>query len=155
MFTSQRTSFDGNYPYLVNDLVFLRVYRNSGFGASSDVSNIGCHISYVFVAVRSVRVRDMKRPQKNSNICIFWDCSKVKDFFLGSPIFFPQFSSRPPPDHYWLSYNMIIIISDGEFLFKCRIDLLNFSMGFNIIAPYMEFLHLNWYIAECNVFLQV
>ncbi len=26
--------------------------------------------------------------------------------------------------------------------------LLNFSMGFNIIAPYMEFLHLNWYIAE-------
>ncbi len=25
---------------------------------------------------------------------------------------------------------------------------LNFSMGFNIIAPYMEFLHLNWYIAE-------
>ena len=33
-------------------------------------------------------------------------------------------------------------------LFRCRIDLLNFSMGFNIIAPYMEFLHLNWYIAE-------
>ncbi len=31
-------------------------------------------------------------------------------------------------------------------LFRCRIDLLNFSMGFNIIAPYMEFLHLNWYI---------
>ncbi len=24
-------------------------------------------------------------------------------------------------------------------------------MGFNIIAPYMEFLHLNWYIAEWNV----
>ena len=33
-------------------------------------------------------------------------------------------------------------------LFRCRIDLLNFSMGFNIIAPYMEFLHLNWYLAE-------
>ncbi len=33
-------------------------------------------------------------------------------------------------------------------LFRCRIDLLNFSMGFNIVAPYMEFLHLNWYIAE-------
>ncbi len=33
-------------------------------------------------------------------------------------------------------------------LFKCRIDLLNFSMGFNMIAHYMEFLHLNWYIAE-------
>ncbi len=39
-------------------------------------------------------------------------------------------------------------------LFRCRIDLLNFSMGFNIIAPYMEFLHLNWYtcIAECSVY---
>ncbi len=35
-----------------------------------------------------------------------------------------------------------------RYLFRCRIDLLNFSMGFNIIAPYMEFLHLNWYIAE-------
>ncbi len=35
-------------------------------------------------------------------------------------------------------------------LFRCRIDLFNFSMGFNIIAPYMEFLHLNWYIAEWN-----
>ena len=33
-------------------------------------------------------------------------------------------------------------------LFRCRIDLLNFSMGFSIVAPYMEFLHLNWYIAE-------
>ncbi len=33
-------------------------------------------------------------------------------------------------------------------LFRCRIDLLNFSMVFNILAPYMEFLHLNWYIAE-------
>ncbi len=33
-------------------------------------------------------------------------------------------------------------------LFRCRIDLLNFSMGFNIVAPYMEFPHLNWYIAE-------
>ncbi len=33
-------------------------------------------------------------------------------------------------------------------LFRCRIDLLNFSIGFNIVAPYMEFLHLNWYIAE-------
>ncbi len=33
-------------------------------------------------------------------------------------------------------------------LFRCRIDLLNFSMGFNIVAPYMEFLELNWYIAE-------
>ncbi len=33
-------------------------------------------------------------------------------------------------------------------LFRCQIDLLNLSMGFNIIAPYMEFLHLNWYIAE-------
>ncbi len=33
-------------------------------------------------------------------------------------------------------------------LFRCRIDLLNISMGFNIVAPYMEFLHLNWYIAE-------
>ncbi len=33
-------------------------------------------------------------------------------------------------------------------LFRFRIDLLNFSMGFNIIAPFMEFLHLNWYIAE-------
>ena len=33
-------------------------------------------------------------------------------------------------------------------LFRCRIDLLNFSTRFNIIAPYMEFLHLNWYIAE-------
>ncbi len=34
-------------------------------------------------------------------------------------------------------------------VFRCRIDLLNFSMGFNIVAPYMEFLRLNWYIAEC------
>ena len=33
-------------------------------------------------------------------------------------------------------------------VFRCRIDLLNFSMGFNIIAPYMDFLHLNWCIAE-------
>ncbi len=32
----------------------------------------------------------------------------------------------------------------------CRIDLLNFSMGFNLIAPYMDLLHLNWCIAECN-----
>ncbi len=31
-------------------------------------------------------------------------------------------------------------------LFRCRIDLFNFSVGCNIIAPYMEFLHLNWYI---------
>ncbi len=30
-------------------------------------------------------------------------------------------------------------------LFRCRIDL-----GFNIIAPYMDFLHLNCCIAECN-----
>ncbi len=29
------------------------------------------------------------------------------------------------------------------YLFRCRIDLLNLSIGFNIIAPYMEFLHLN------------
>ncbi len=35
-------------------------------------------------------------------------------------------------------------------LFRCTIDLLNFSMGFNIIAPYMDFLHLNWCIAEWN-----
>ncbi len=28
-------------------------------------------------------------------------------------------------------------------LFMCRIDLLNFSMGFNIVVPFMEFLHLN------------
>ncbi len=33
-------------------------------------------------------------------------------------------------------------------IFRCRIDLLTFSMGFNIIAPYMEFLHLIWCIAE-------
>ncbi len=26
-------------------------------------------------------------------------------------------------------------------------------MGFNIIAPYMEFLHLNWYIAEWFYYL--
>ena len=26
-------------------------------------------------------------------------------------------------------------------------------MGFNIVAPYMEFLHLNWYIAEWNGWL--
>ncbi len=38
-------------------------------------------------------------------------------------------------------------------LFRCRIDLLNFSMGFNIIAPYMEFLHLNLYIAEWDQLL--
>ncbi len=38
-------------------------------------------------------------------------------------------------------------------LFRCRIDLLNFSMGFNIIAPYMEFLHLNWCIAEWSCHL--
>ena len=35
-------------------------------------------------------------------------------------------------------------------LFKCRVELLNFSMGFNIIAPYMEMLHIirslhHWY----------
>ncbi len=35
----------------------------------------------------------------------------------------------------------------------CGIDLLNFSMGFNIIAPYMEFLHLNWYNAECYLWM--
>ncbi len=40
-------------------------------------------------------------------------------------------------------------------VFRCRIDLLNFSMGFNIIAPYMEFLHLNWYIAEWFVLVLV
>ncbi len=44
-------------------------------------------------------------------------------------------------------------------LFRCKIDLLNFSMGFNIIALYMEFLELtSWtfqfshetrHIAEC------
>ncbi len=33
-------------------------------------------------------------------------------------------------------------------LFRCRIDPLNFSMRFNIIAPYLEFLHMNWCIAE-------
>ncbi len=33
-------------------------------------------------------------------------------------------------------------------LFRCRIDLLNFPMGFNIINTYMEFIHFNWYIAE-------
>ncbi len=37
-------------------------------------------------------------------------------------------------------------------LFRCRIDLLNFSMGFNIVAPYMVFLHLNWHIAEWSVY---
>ena len=33
--------------------------------------------------------------------------------------------------------------------FRCGMDLLNLSMGFNIVAPYMKFLHLNWCIAEC------
>ncbi len=44
--------------------------------------------------------------------------------------------STPSPIQWWRD------------LFRCRTDLLNFSMGFNIVAPYMEFLHLNWYIAE-------
>ncbi len=39
-------------------------------------------------------------------------------------------------------------------VFRCRIDLLNFSMGFNIIAIYMDFLHLNWCICRmlCNTY---
>ncbi len=32
---------------------------------------------------------------------------------------------------------------------------LNFSMGFIIIAPYMEFLHLNWCIAEWFFFYNI
>ncbi len=38
----------------------------------------------------------------------------------------------PPLGHQWF-----------QSLFKYRIELLNFSMGFNIIAPYMEMLHIN------------
>ncbi len=36
-------------------------------------------------------------------------------------------------------------ICDGEIYSGVE---LNFPMGFNITTPYMEFLHLNWYIAE-------
>ena len=36
-------------------------------------------------------------------------------------------------------------LSDGEIYSGAE---LTFSMGFNITAPYMEFLHLNWYISE-------
>ncbi len=42
-------------------------HRNSGFGGSSDVSNIGFQISYVFIVGRYVRVWGLKRPQKTSN----------------------------------------------------------------------------------------
>ncbi len=49
---------------------------------------------------------------------------------------------------YWLIFCHPNIHQWWRDLFRCRIDLLNFSMGFNIIAPYMEFPHLNWYIAE-------
>ncbi len=39
-------------------------HRNSGFGGSSDVSNIGCQISCVFVVGRSMRVWGLKDPRK-------------------------------------------------------------------------------------------
>ena len=35
-------------------------------------------------------------------------------------------------------------------LFRCRNELLNFSMGFNIIAHYMEILHINRSLHQCN-----
>ncbi len=48
----------------------------------------------------------------------------------------------------FMSFCTILLLQWWRDLFRCRIDLLNFSMGFNITAPYMEFLHLNWYVAE-------
>ena len=36
-------------------------------------------------------------------------------------------------------------------LFRCRIWLWNFSMGCNIIAPYMEMLHINRFLHHWNV----
>ncbi len=49
-----------------------KLIHNTGTetGASPDVSNIGCQISYVFVAGRSVRVWGLKRPQKINNVSI-------------------------------------------------------------------------------------
>ena len=45
-------------------------------------------------------------------------------------------------------------------LFRCRIELLNFVMGFNIIAPYMEMLHINrslhhWFLLTAGVIKHV
>ncbi len=46
-------------------------HRDSGFGGSSDVSNISCQISYVFIVGRSVKVWGLKGPQKTINVSIF------------------------------------------------------------------------------------
>ncbi len=37
----------------------------------------------------------------------------------------------------------VFIVQWFQSLLRCKIELLNFSMGFNIIAPYMEMLHIN------------
>ena len=106
----------------------------------------------------------MKNGWHDVSGCSFITEREVQNFDPLAPC---QWSSNPDCHTNKLS---IINISDGEIysgaeltswtfqwdltlqwwrdLFRCRIDLLNFSMGFNIIAPYMEFLHLNCYIAE-------
>ncbi len=47
---------------------------------------------------------------------------------------------------YWPSQGIIMLQRDQWWrdLFRCRIDLLNFSMGFNIVAPYMVCVSHKW-----------
>ncbi len=45
-------------------------------------------------------------------------------------------------------HDEVIYISDGEICSGSELTSWTFQWDFNIVAPYMEFLHLNWYIAE-------
>ena len=51
----------------------------------------------------------------------------------------------------WTCSILLTKISDGEIDSGAELTSWIFQMGFNIIAPYIEFLHMNWYIAEWNI----
>ncbi len=79
-------------------------------------------------------------------LCIIWHTQlKIKDTQTGGVLLMPLIFRYDRIYSQW-----------WKDLFRCRIDLLNFLMGVNIVAPNtcnMEFLHMNWYIAECFVYV--
>ncbi len=76
-------------------------------------------------------------------------------FFSMSPVWDITSEAFPfnVPVRCWHDFTGQIWAQWWRDLFRCIIDILNFSVGFNIIAPHMEFPHLKWYIAEWAVHL--
>ncbi len=66
-------------------------------------------------------------------------------FFKNQKSIFEQFGGFERTMSSRISAGVLILITNQWFrsLFRCRVELLNFSMGFDIMAPYMEMLHIN------------